>query len=878
MKKFKKKKLLITNFALAGVLISPTAIASCKNTATDPKQPEKDYNLDLTKVNDSLDFNLVDENQDNEILWEELSKQKILLFDSTSNCLVDAESKQKILQLNNNEYQLATLEKDTLSNQGLDSNNVNNDIKYSFDPINGILRIKYWLVEKSFVNNRHRFDKRPFEKHFNLSRHFKRFNDFFASKIQNHVLLNKNNISLLVNLIKNQNSLIFDTQNKTINTENNPLFVFDDEIKSLWKQDWILVNKLSEQWKKPNLLLDYKVENNTFQIFFKAAIYKDNQVIFLTNQDLNLSVEIDNLANVIDTQKHDDLKPIDNSKNENQNTDQNTPKDKPVDNNEQDIKQVDDQENKKEDNPTSPDDNKQQNVSKFDAVYNKIKDSKLQVINNKDGKLQSRLQDRRCRLFFSDELRTISWTFSRSQTPSTSTLENNVFINLSEILPKDFALGNVSNSESTQIDFAFNNKSNNLTLNFKILEFKDEGNVESPKQYLLTINIDNKEVSNNESGNSQNSDNKTENPIPPKVEPIDNENTQLDTKTSFLSWDKYEILNIMHWNIKNYGNSWMSENSFKVQAIAKIISQQKPDIFGLTEINDGRSDQVQYIVDVLNKLTNKNYKYIAQPENESVSTDPRYEKSRESIAIIYDSNKVEPIPFSTNKIGFSFLEQIANKRYYVRPPFALQFKLKANPKRSISTIFAHFDSPGAGRREIEKPSQFYKGQGEQEVAEALFIPYLLNIVKRISNPDSAIIFGADTNIIEDTIFQKIDRDNNGVKVYNFRTDNSDLTTLKNSERAWSSKYDRFLFIESKDIDVIDKKEKHSLEDKYLPFAYPYRYKMWDLFKKDFDYKNVKTWIANENPNKLKEDITRIYAVNYVSDHAPVQISAVINLS
>ncbi|WP_036464024.1 MnuA family membrane nuclease [Mycoplasmopsis sturni] len=231
-------------------------------------------------------------------------------------------------------------------------------------------------------------------------------------------------------------------------------------------------------------------------------------------------------------------------------------------------------------------------------------------------------------------------------------------------------------------------------------------------------------------------------------------------------------LTIAHWNILNYGGisatkkANLDKQKFKIDIIAQIISKINPDVVGLTEINYQKGQEVKLIVDKLNQIDKKQkrfYQYIYQPDEQ---TNPESSNStKESIAIIYDSNKVEPISFNNLKIGSSFngeLEERPNnkKTKYVRPPFGVMFKKKGE-EIYFTTIFAHFDSPGIKRtknpekdpetradasiwfKDIPKSANS-RTTGYQEAAEAYYLYKVFEHFKNIGGKN--FVFGGDTNI------------------------------------------------------------------------------------------------------------------------------------
>ncbi|VEU58516.1 MnuA family membrane nuclease [Mycoplasmopsis gallinacea] len=229
-------------------------------------------------------------------------------------------------------------------------------------------------------------------------------------------------------------------------------------------------------------------------------------------------------------------------------------------------------------------------------------------------------------------------------------------------------------------------------------------------------------------------------------------------------------LRIAHYNILNFGISeeeeLTNEFRYKVKSLAYNISQVNPDVIGITELNYGAGAQVSKIVDQLNlysKSLSRNYKFILQTPEEANNPEVNSD-TVEQIAIIYDANKIDPSLFSNNSSSASFHGSIqligengtlTNKRKrYQRPPFGARFKLKSNNK-FFTTIFAHFDSPGAKTKNNEisikavpdgngRVIYLQKAQGNFEISEAYGLPYVIDYFKSLGG--EKIIFGGDTNI------------------------------------------------------------------------------------------------------------------------------------
>lgn len=115
-------------------------------------------------------------------------------------------------------------------------------------------------------------------------------------------------------------------------------------------------------------------------------------------------------------------------------------------------------------------------------------------------------------------------------------------------------------------------------------------------------------------------------------------------KNQSLSKEQNTI-RIAHWNILNFGGP---NQDAKTMAIATTIYKSGFDIIGLTEINDGRGNYVQNIVNLLNKYAGKDrYKFVLQNKKDT-NIRPEYLQSnkfgkaqQEQVAVIYDSQNFE---------------------------------------------------------------------------------------------------------------------------------------------------------------------------------------------------------------------------------------------
>ncbi len=348
-------------------------------------------------------------------------------------------------------------------------------------------------------------------------------------------------------------------------------------------------------------------------------------------------------------------------------------------------------------------------------------------------------------------------------------------------------------------------------------------------------------------------------------------------------------LKIAHWNILNFGNVSSLQNKFKIEVIAKIISNVDPDVIGLTEINYKSGESVIKIVDSLNKFsTHRNYKFLYQPVSEA---NPNVsEATKEQVAIIYDDNKVEPEAFENGKIGDSYLEgQLDDNNQidydYVRPPYGVLFKVKQS-QRFFTTIFDHFDSPGKkkGSEEISfvdankhlNLKELPKSIGSIEGYEAYTLSEVFDYYNKIGGQN--IVFGGDTNIPKNSeiIFKEILE--NGYKS-GWKDTFKNSTSLKspekikqsyqstNFENIYSEPYDRMFF------DNYSFKQNPNNYDHFKFDIYKEYYNNIDFrnFVKQ-TYKNILNENLNEGQNIDKNSNSIWYVLRYmVSDHLLVYL-------
>ncbi|VEU74906.1 Uncharacterised protein [Mycoplasmopsis citelli] len=376
----------------------------------------------------------------------------------------------------------------------------------------------------------------------------------------------------------------------------------------------------------------------------------------------------------------------------------------------------------------------------------------------------------------------------------------------------------------------------------------------------------------------------------PKVAQTEKPISVESNKTNTPQIQEAEGLRIAHWNILNYPNKQPQTNEFKVSIISKILSEINPDVIGLTEINNGSYEAVSLIVDKLNLLANskRHYQMIYQPKsdyNEDSSKDVQ-----ESVVILYDTNKLSPIPFSDGTTQKSFKGEIdlpfKNEDYvtsYVRPPFGVMFNVNGTEK-SFTTIFDHFDSPGKkkgiekGFNDLNHNLKLFNGAiGYQEGVEAYHLDKVFDFFKQAGAKN--IVFGGDTNIPVDSSDLFINLVTKGyLSGWSDNQESStslrmparlrEATLAQNYNDAYAQPYDRMFY----DKDNFDQDPKNRDLFKY------------DIFKNYIENQEFQNYVNNEylrlfnvklNKGKKadKNSNSIWYVLRYiVSDHLPVWLS------
>ncbi|EGV00232.1 membrane nuclease MnuA [Mycoplasmopsis columbina SF7] len=276
-----------------------------------------------------------------------------------------------------------------------------------------------------------------------------------------------------------------------------------------------------------------------------------------------------------------------------------------------------------------------------------------------------------------------------------------------------------------------------------------------------------------------------------------------DTKIPILEGNN-EKLNIMSWNILNFGGEDSIKNSNKVLGIAKTILYKNSDIVALQEINDGDGAKVKRIVDTLNELDKNNQWVFASSKSEP---NPQYATQREQFAFVYKSNKVD-----------LYKSDNLRKYNYVRYPFIAYFRDK-NAKNDFALINIHLDSPGSpsnpkSTKQNDEASEIYSGQGNKEVQEAQDLAVIIKELKK-DYPHDILVMG-DTNIknTNNLIFETKEFTENGIKLaYKefaknlneyYKTSLSTLEAYKKDgqKRGYVNAYDKFIYLDQNEQNIM----------------------------------------------------------------------------
>ncbi|ENY69202.1 Hypothetical protein, predicted membrane nuclease, predicted lipoprotein [Metamycoplasma auris 15026] len=275
------------------------------------------------------------------------------------------------------------------------------------------------------------------------------------------------------------------------------------------------------------------------------------------------------------------------------------------------------------------------------------------------------------------------------------------------------------------------------------------------------------------------------------AEPVDDPSSFESESSSDISLANGEF-KLGHWNILKFTGDDKKQKD-KTKRIALLSEKEKFDILGLTEVN--KPEGVQKIVDEMNKLSHSNmYAYIVSNKEKGSTFN---NNSAESVAIIYNTKKFEPIAFNNGQQGYSYKEKFTdflgnNNAEYARPPYGVQFKYKLNPDKKMTFVFDHFDGPGSKKGEGKKD-----GMGIFEYREAKHLEEVLKHFEKISDDNASIFFGGDTNIPigkEKLAFDWLKK-YNGSSDYETVFDDSDAnkSSLDGKGIGYSHPYDKIFY-------------------------------------------------------------------------------------
>ncbi|MEA4333480.1 Vmc-like lipoprotein signal peptide domain-containing protein [Mycoplasma sp. 1232] len=207
---------------------------------------------------------------------------------------------------------------------------------------------------------------------------------------------------------------------------------------------------------------------------------------------------------------------------------------------------------------------------------------------------------------------------------------------------------------------------------------------------------------------------------------------------------------------------------------------------------------------------------------------------------------------------------------YVRPPFGAQFKLK-NDNTYFTTIFAHLDSPGVAKNAKDEQSintDYFniktangkpKSAGAQEVSEFLGLPNVARHFESISQDNSFVIFGGDTNISADFFsIQNLYPESYKFTITNLgeADDKTHYTSLGRTNGVYSQPYDK-MFFKNKNKQYLE-----TLTQVNTP-ELAFKFDIWSSFRNNVlapEDMNLNYYTSN----KPKEPIRA-----RLSDHAPV---------
>ncbi|VEU78102.1 MnuA family membrane nuclease [Mycoplasmopsis columbinasalis] len=350
-------------------------------------------------------------------------------------------------------------------------------------------------------------------------------------------------------------------------------------------------------------------------------------------------------------------------------------------------------------------------------------------------------------------------------------------------------------------------------------------------------------------------------------------NTQKQNEQkSIFSGDKIQI---MSWNIENFGGTNDNALSNKVYGLAGTIFHVSPDIVAIQEINSNSGDKLQRITDLLNNFEkersdNKTKNSWTFVTSETIKN-PNFPNSIEDFGFIYKENVVSVVQKDGQEV-----KKLLTNYDFTRYPFLVDFQVNGKDD-VLSLVTFHLDSPGNSASKNEQASKQYNGQGEQEVKEALMFPKIILDLKNAGVTNDIILLG-DTNIMAENqaLFETQEFIQNNIKTAyrefaqnvneHYKSSLRQTATYKKSGKSagYSQPYDKFVYLDQGAENIapvapeqyrVDLLKAYDTQGGWLDLKTGQQ-KWWNIYSKNTSY-------VNKNSVPWYELVTNI------SDHAPV---------
>lgn len=315
------------------------------------------------------------------------------------------------------------------------------------------------------------------------------------------------------------------------------------------------------------------------------------------------------------------------------------------------------------------------------------------------------------------------------------------------------------------------------------------------------------------------------------------------------------------------------------------------------QTKEEKEQAVKKVVDLMNKFSNStNYDYLISDNlkgKENEKTQTRQHSSTERIGVIYNKEKVIPIPFANGQIGHTYSNPLTFGKWtekeidYSRPPFSIKMKSIGKITNDFTLVFAHFDSPdykkgkkqekgypitALRKRNVErilkdiysnKPNKFVENsQGSRELDDAENIVKVIEEVKRIDqNKDDDYFFLGDTNIKlgnEHFAFKSL-REAGFNNLLNDHWDHRTSLSTKTNEMA--NPYDKIF-------------KNSNLETKNANLFILWKVFESKILNNEWYEKVMKSKNKGISDSEPKERIVR----SFISDHSPTWFDLVLNPS